>query len=123
MLYIFADHSHNYAIVILLHNVAMFVRDLNYCTDHVQDRVLKLVEFIVAGLNYTPQEELQALTDILSKNNSPSLTHKVLCQIHKLIKFDARIKDNFRECKLLTVLSDLLATRFKEILTYVIITH
>jgi hypothetical protein len=113
MLYIFADHSHNYAIVMLLHNVAMFIRDMSYCVDHVQDRVLKLVEFIVAGLNYKPQEELQSLTEILTQDISPMLMHKVLCQIHKLIKFDARIKDNFRECKLLEILVDLLSKRFE----------
>ncbi|KAL0484573.1 hypothetical protein AKO1_011602 [Acrasis kona] len=112
LLYIFADHSHNYAIVIPLHNVAMFVRDLDYCTDHVQDRVLKLVEFIVAGLNYKPHEELLNLTELLQRKISPRLAYKVFCQIHKLIKFDARIKDNFREFNLLKIMVELLSERF-----------
>lgn len=117
ILYVFAENSSNYPLVHHLHIIIIFLKNLDQVNEDVQSSILKLFEFIVAGLNFQKfHEELLTLTVIISSDGiSGNLIHMILSTILKLIKFDDFYKKRFRETKLIETLLQLLSNKFKNV--------
>ena len=117
LLVVFANNGMNYPSVHHLHNMALLIRSLTDFSERMQQSVLKLVEYIFAGLNFAPLEELKMLGEILSLGEtSPKLSLNVLILINKLLNFDSRFNVRFKEANLFDALTTILNDEFESIL-------
>ncbi|EFC43745.1 predicted protein [Naegleria gruberi] len=117
LLVVFADNSLNYPSVHHLHNMAILIRNLPDLSEKMQQSVLKLVEFIFAGLNFSPIEELKMLGELLtSREAAPKLVLNVLSLINKLLNFDSRFSIRFKEAYLFEKIVGMLCDEFESII-------
>eukprot|EP01028_Stygiella_incarcerata_P010866 TRINITY_DN5892_c0_g1_i1.p1 TRINITY_DN5892_c0_g1~~TRINITY_DN5892_c0_g1_i1.p1 ORF type:complete len:3232 (-),score=682.69 TRINITY_DN5892_c0_g1_i1:191-9886(-) len=110
MLNIFAYCSSNYVAVHHTHSLTLILKLLGSgrLTAEVQEMVLKLLEYVVTGVNYVPFEELCTLVTVLHDSRSPMLMNRILQTIVKLVSFDPKFQEVFERTSLIHVLVDIL---------------
>jgi len=114
MLFFIAEYGKTSVVIHQWHPVALYIKNLDSLHDPVQDAVLKLVEFMIAGLDIVPREELVAMFQLLEEKISAQLAEKVLSLATKILHLNQEYLNIFREVHLIDVLVRLFASKFQK---------
>ncbi|CAN6439603.1 unnamed protein product [Victoria cruziana] len=106
MLKIFSSHIDNYKLCQRLRVIPLFVLNMAEFPALLQDKILKILEYVVTVVNYVPEQELLSVCCLLQQPIRTELKHSILSFFIKLLSFDQRYKKVLREVGLLEVLLD-----------------
>lgn len=105
---IYCSDNANYFILQSQHTLSLFVEKAPEKGTEVQERIFKLLELVICNLNWVPCPELISVS-ILFKNKSVSDCHHVaLCFLIRIVSFDPKYKEVFRDVGVLEVLTNCL---------------
>lgn len=105
---IYCSDNANYFILQSQHTLSLFVEKAPEKDTDVKERIFKLLELVICNLNWVPCPELISVS-ILFKNKSVSDCHQIaLCFLIRIVNFDSKYKDVFRDVGVLEVLTNCL---------------
>ncbi|KAJ7522141.1 hypothetical protein O6H91_19G085400 [Diphasiastrum complanatum] len=106
LLKLLSSHPENYFVVEELRIMSLFLSNLSTFPRTLQERLLKLLEYVAIVLNIVPQQELLSLCYLLQQPLAEYLKAFILSFFLKLLSFDPHYKLLLREVGLLDVLID-----------------
>jgi len=116
LLRVYALNPVNYVILQDLQTIPMFLELLDSFSEPLKESVLKILEYVVTVMNYTPFKELWALSCLFETKLQPATVRLVFHTVNKLVSFNRDFQKVFQETGLLDVIVSQLAAfcRYKE---------
>ncbi|XP_019848853.1 PREDICTED: WD repeat and FYVE domain-containing protein 3-like isoform X2 [Amphimedon queenslandica] len=112
---IYKCDSANFFMLEPLHTLSSFLEALENKNEDVQISVFRLLDFVIAELNYVPTSALTSVGLLLEKFEYPRLQCLALNNILKFISHKASFKDIYREAGILILLVNALKTLTNQI--------
>ncbi|GFQ88429.1 WD repeat and FYVE domain-containing protein 3 [Trichonephila clavata] len=94
----------NYFILESQHTLSQFAEKIHTKPPEIQEKVFKLLEFIIFDLNFVPCKELISLSILLKTQNSTTCSILCLKSLLNILHSNSVFKDVYREVGLLEVL-------------------
>lgn len=113
MLYLIAEYGKSSPIVHQWHPIALYIKNLDSVSDSNQDSVLKIIEFMIAGIDIVPKEELLSLLQLLESNTKSTIIEKILTLFTKILHLKTEFLSIFRDMGVLSQLLNLF-TKFSK---------
>ncbi|GAB4841646.1 hypothetical protein Ancab_022361 [Ancistrocladus abbreviatus] len=106
MFKIFSSHIENYKLCQQLRTLPLLILNMAGFPPHLQNIILKILEYAVTVVNCIPEQELLSLCCLLQQQITSELKHTILSFFVKLLSFDQQYKKVLREVGVLEVLLD-----------------
>ncbi|KAL2663924.1 hypothetical protein AAZV13_02G129300 [Glycine max] len=103
---IFSGHIENYSLCQQLRTVPLLILNMAGFPSHLQEIILKILEYAVTVVNCVPEQELLSLCCLLQQPITSALKQTILSFFVKLLSFDQQYKKVLREVGVLEVMLD-----------------
>ncbi|XP_027367665.1 protein SPIRRIG isoform X2 [Abrus precatorius] len=103
---IFSGHIENYKLCQQLRTVPLLILNMAGFPPHLQEIILKILEYAVTVVNCVPEQELLSLCCLLQQPITSALKQTILSFFVKLLSFDQQYKKVLREVGVLEVMLD-----------------
>lgn len=103
---IFSGHIENYRLCQQLRTVPLLILNMAGFPSHLQEIILKILEYAVTVVNCVPEQELLSLCCLLQQPITSALKQTILSFFVKLLSFDQQYKKVLREVGVLEVMLD-----------------
>ncbi|KAK7277607.1 hypothetical protein RJT34_22622 [Clitoria ternatea] len=102
----FSGHIENYKLCQQLRTVPLLILNMAGFPSHLQEIILKILEYAVTVVNCVPEQELLSLCCLLQQPITSALKQTILSFFVKLLSFDQQYKKVLREVGVLEVMLD-----------------
>ncbi|KAG2402787.1 Protein SPIRRIG-like protein [Vigna angularis] len=103
---LFSGHIENYSLCQQLRTVPLLILNMAGFPSHLQEIILKILEYAVTVVNCVPEQELLSLCCLLQQPITSELKQTILSFFVKLLSFDQQYKKVLREVGVLEVMLD-----------------
>ncbi|EDV25542.1 uncharacterized protein TRIADDRAFT_23507 [Trichoplax adhaerens] len=98
---IYNSEAANYFILSPQKTIANFIEKMSSKSISVQEKILQLLEYVACNLNFVPQYELCDLAIALQAYSEPNACIFIMRSMIKLVSYNSKYQDIYREVKLL----------------------